>query len=114
LLQKLNCLKRYRRFSVALLLALYAFAATPVYFWHQHHDDTASASKKQPVPNDAESHFKAVCKICTDHHTVYDDTFFLVSTAPLRYQQAHNNRHRVTAVTVFAHRYSNKGPPAEA
>jgi hypothetical protein len=70
---------RYRQWSAALLLALYAFIAMPVQYWHIHPENSKAAAchpadaSKGPRISPAGALQPDGCKICDHHYSAYYD-----------------------------------------
>jgi hypothetical protein len=73
----LTAFTRYRQWSAALLLALYAFIAVPVQYWHTHPEERQVAAYHPADASVSASFFQAHeqlkvdCKICDHHYSAY-------------------------------------------
>ncbi len=71
-------------------MALYAFVATPVQFWHHHNysskTTSASSSDKKETTSVSKSDGKFAegnCQICSHQYSTYNDGTALIFAAPL-------------------------------
>ncbi|HEY0610912.1 MAG TPA: hypothetical protein VGD35_14680 [Chitinophaga sp.] len=107
----MSALSTYRQLIAAILLALYAFIATPVEHWH-HHARAVSGTDltvypKAKVTNAGKEH----CTICAHQYTVYEESI------PFHWQSWSLLLGIITCfywkgITLFITlSCSNKGPP---
>ncbi len=115
---KLTTIKKYKQFIAILLMALYAFVATPVQLWHHHNyaniaasgssnkEETAAFSKS--TGKSAESN----CKVCSHQYSTYNDGATVKFAAPLFIDKAKQGFYYTSIPSTPLHNFSNKGPPA--
>lgn len=100
-----------------VLLAVYAFVATPVQFWHSHSHtslqsvDINEFGNQDEFSNVSYDSSESYCQVCAHHYSVYsEDTCFIV---PEVLTETHLPEGEFTCsfpVTPIRG-FSNKGPP---
>lgn len=114
---KLTTIKTYKQFIAVLLMALYAFVATPVQLWHHHNyaTVTSGASDKKETASFSKSTDKSVeanCKVCSHQYSTYNDGATVIFAAPLFSDKAKQGFYYTSVPSTPLHNFSNKGPPA--
>jgi hypothetical protein len=113
----LTNLKKYKQIIAVLLMALYAFVATPVQLWHHHNYATASSSgtsDKKETASISTSSGKSVdgnCQICSHQYSTYSDYDTVVFTAPLFIATAKDGFYYSSIPSSPLFNFANKGPP---
>jgi len=110
----LNLKRTYKTILAALLLALYAFIATPVSYWHQHNsncnknekDEHSQIVKKSSLDSDEN------CKICTHHYSVASNDATTFYFSGLDFYSSYYTFLSINNITNPGYSKSNKGPPA--
>ena len=117
---ELNKNRKYNPFISILLLALYAFVATPIQSWHQHEyaatSSNSSSEQKQSVSIASAPSQSAEedCQICSHQYSSCDSIGSILFSAPsfgLTSKEGHYY-HSVSPSPLFS--FSNKGPPVLA
>jgi hypothetical protein len=114
-------IRKYKTFITATLLAVYAFIATPVQFWHHHSYEVNNVSDKSSkekvefnVLKSVQQSKDANCPICFHHYSVYNDVakiLFEISDLTL----SSNKEYYIFSIPLSARlNFSNRGPPAVA
>ncbi|WP_332732614.1 hypothetical protein [Flavihumibacter sp.] len=113
--------KKYRQFIAIILMALYAFVATPVQFWHHHKDEQQSGVTRQAEKNDAESlsssagkSLEGNCETCSHKFSSYNEGATIIFAAPVFYPVLKAGFYYSLVPSSPLFRLSNKGPPALA
>ncbi len=113
----LNPFRTYKYLSGAFLLALYAFLATPVQYWH-HHKTIYVA--KQTHASDSQQHFlfqgdgpqqDANCQVCSHKYSAYSEIAILAFNPGHHVTGAQFGYYQLPAVTAPSFPLPNKGPP---
>lgn len=76
---KLTELRKYKNVIAVVLLAVYAFIATPVQWWHHHNYCTVTSvsslqsgsAVKITASNAANKIIENNCQICSHHYSIY-------------------------------------------
>ena len=115
---KLNRILKYKTFITALLLAVYAFIASPVQLWHHHTYETNNGYRKSFKEKKVTS-FSAFskqvkdlnCQICSHYYSIFIDAKAVRLEVPFIVAQS-VEQHYVFSIPSppFLH-FSNKGPP---
>jgi hypothetical protein len=112
----LRFLNKYRHFVSALLLVLYGFVATPVVYWHHHHN--CKTATKQPGPKQIQgtvldniANADTDCPICHHEYAVSEAGAKQITIPPCDAPKAHNGHHHTALAHAFAMPLPNKGPP---
>jgi hypothetical protein len=97
-------------------LALYAFIATPISFWHFHKADGNKADKEQQssVAKKSTTVNEAKCKICDHHYSVGLNDAITVYFSPIKFYNHFFDFYRANKIASPSYGKSNKGPPAVA
>jgi hypothetical protein len=103
----------------ALLLAVYAFIATPVQLWHQH-DYVAtslseSVSKEIQSPSfstSAQQVVDASCQVCSHYYSTFIGTEVVRFEAPFVVAPTVEQSYVFAVPSSPFQCFSNKGPPA--
>lgn len=109
--------KKYKQFIAILLLALYAFVATPVQLWHHHNYANIAASgssDKKETASFSKSTGKSAegnCKVCSHRYSTYNDGATVIFAAPLFIDKAKQAFYNTSIPSAPLHNFSNKGPP---
>jgi hypothetical protein len=110
--------KRYKTYISAVLLALYAFIATPVQIWHHHAYTASSASsnskKETSVTESTAKHFDSNCKICSHDYSVSANDAVTVCFSPITFFNTFSDFYIFNKIANPDYGQSNKGPPAVA
>ena len=114
-------LRKYKKIVAVVLLAAYAFIATPVQWWHHHNYGTASTSSLQTVdakkitaPAAENKTVKDNCQICGHHYSIYSNDDVAVFKI---FSSVINPKQGFYALAIPLAPYfnsTNKGPPAVA
>jgi hypothetical protein len=113
--KKLKLKRNYRPLAAAFLLALYAFMATPVSFWHHHQNNTRKQHTEQNVAAGEENTVVGItCKICSHHYSVAANDAVTVYFAPVTFFNFFSDCYLLTHPTCPHYCQYNKGPPASA
>jgi hypothetical protein len=108
--------RSHKTIVAAFLLALYAFTATPVSYWHHHKsacetsntDQHSEGVKKHNVTTDAN------CKICSHHYSVFANDAITVYFSPITLFNTVNDFGFLKKIANPGYGQSNKSPPAVA
>jgi len=106
----------HRIIIAALFLALYAFVATPVSYWHQHEGDK-DVKQTEQCSKTEKKYSIAVgddCKICSHHYSVADNDAELFVFLFINYFPSLDYTYPVSSISNPGYGESNKGPPATA
>jgi hypothetical protein len=110
--------KRYKTYISVLLLALYAFIATPVQLWHHHVYAASSASsnskEETSVTKSPAKKFDTNCKICSHHYSVAANDAVTVYFPPVTFCNTVIDPYLLNKIANPVYGQSNKGPPAIA
>ncbi len=113
--------KKYKTFIATVLLAVYAFIATPVQLWHHHSNTINTASKKSyaqkvesPVFKSTPQATVANCQVCSHHYSVYSDVATIVFEAPSLILPSNKECYIFSIPLSPFLNFSNKGPPLVA
>lgn len=116
---KLNIIRKYRTFITAVLVALYAFIATPIQLWHNHNYKTNTVSEKSSKEKQSASFSKfsqkvadSNCQICSHHYTTFVDVEVLRLQTPFIVSQSIQQYFVFLIPSPPILHFSNKGPPA--
>jgi hypothetical protein len=114
----LTVFRTYKVLSGAFLLALYAFAATPVQYWHHH---TIHAAKQKHLQysqyslllQDDGPQQDANCSVCTHKYSSYSE-ISVIALEPFNHVAVMPfGSYRLSVVTAPSFSLPNKGPPRE-
>lgn len=117
----MTALLKYKHFIAAALLVVYAFIATPVQYWHQHHYAPACIATVQPgdatdctVSDSSNQTIEEDCKVCSHHYSIYsnDAIAAIVFFIPIIHSKEGFYAHAIPLAPYF--HSANKGPPAVA
>jgi hypothetical protein len=110
--------RRYKTYISAFLLALYAFIATPVQFWHHHaypvSSTTSNSKEKTSVTKSPANIFDSNCKICSHHYSVAANDAVTVYFSPIIFFNTLSVFYLLKKIANPGYGQSNKGPPAIA
>ncbi|MFX1704891.1 hypothetical protein PV783_13100 [Chitinophaga sp. CC14] len=105
--------QKYRSWIASILLALYAFIAMPVHYWHSHPETIKTAATSfDPGIAKACKYIPAGCKVCDHQYTVYynqQDMYAGPVLTPATHRYAFP---AVATCEIPSFACSNKGPPA--
>ncbi|MFC0774171.1 hypothetical protein [Terrimonas alba] len=114
----MTALRRYKHFLAAILLALYAFVATPVQLWHHHDDASTIPAATSSRDTNNESISKAgnaasenSCPVCSHKYSTYSNEAVVSSESFLEIPAAKNGYYCVPVISIPAFSLPNKGPP---
>lgn len=100
-------------------MALYAFVATPVQFWHHHNyaaqTTVSGSSEKKEATSLSKSTGKSVegnCQICSHQYSTYNDGSTVIFAAPVFIANAKEGFYFRVISSVPLFNLANKGPPA--
>lgn len=118
---KLTELRKYKHTIAVVLLAVYAFIATPVQWWHHHTYAVITTSSLQSAgkakiatPHSSNKTIEDNCQICGHHYSIYSNDDVSVFKI---FISANNPRQGFYALAIPLAPYfnsTNKGPPAVA
>ncbi|MBP8115332.1 MAG: hypothetical protein KAY50_08245 [Chitinophagaceae bacterium] len=115
----MNIIRKYKTFITAILLAVYAFIATPVQLWHHHNYETntvsGKSSKEKTSTSFSEISQQAVdanCKICSHHYSTFIEAAIIKIEAPYIVSQSLEQYYVFPILSSPFLHFSNKGPPA--
>ncbi len=97
----------------AFLLALYAFIATPVSYWHHHQtngEQSVIEQHSQKVSNSTVEN-EANCKICSQHYSESVNDAIIIDIPPFQYRSRHRECDLLKILPDPGYNLSNKGPP---
>jgi len=108
--------RNYTTIITACLLALYAFVAMPVSYWHQHKtvSDKYPAAQQSKMVKKSTSAIDANCKICSHHYSVANNDAITLHFSTLSFFTLFNSFFILNTITNPGYSKSNKGPPAIA
>ena len=108
--------KKYKIITTAFMLALYAFIATPVSYWHQHKKyDTSKAQIEQKIYAKAsKTVVDANCKICSHHYAVSNNDAVVLVIPAIKKGSSLIGFCLTKNILNPGYSHSNKGPPAFA
>lgn len=116
---KLNIILRYKTFAAALLLAVYAFVATPVQLWHNHASAAKSVSDKTSVQKQAATFSASYtgtndvnCKTCSHNYSVFINDAVVLPAAPFKALKPGRQYYIFSIPSSPILHFTNKGPPA--
>lgn len=117
----LTKIRKYKNFIAAILLAVYAFVAAPVQFWHLHNYPVTSKSQLSSVEKETTSFAtptgKSVegnCQICSYKYSTYSDDATVIFVALLFNATAKEGFYYNPIFLSPLFNFANKGPPALA
>jgi hypothetical protein len=115
----LKLVSKYKTFISALLLAVYAFMATPVPLWHRHNYEANTVTEKSAQEKELASFSKfslqAVntnCQICSHQYSIFIDTEMVRIEAPFVVNQSVEQHYVFSIPLSPSLHFSNKDPPA--
>jgi len=112
----LTGLRTYKVLLGAFLLALYAFIATPVQFWHHHQVAHAASqthnSQHDILLQDDGSLPDANCPVCSHKYSSYSEIPIIAFEPCHHVAAAQYGGYQLLVVTAFSFSLPNKGPPA--
>lgn len=112
---KLRLKRKYKTIIAALMLALYAFIATPVSYWHHHNfqsTPTSTNQHQQTIEKASVINADANCKICSHHYSVFNDDAIVLSVPTIQQPSPFSIFYAVKDIPNPGYSQSNKGPPA--
>lgn len=113
----LTVLRTYKVLLGVFLLALYAFVATPVQYWHHHtiHAAKQSQHKNSQQPQllqDDGSQQDANCPVCSHKYSSYSEIEIIAFEPCNNMPVTQLASYLLTAVTAPSFFLPNKGPPS--
>jgi hypothetical protein len=114
----LTAFRTYRFLSGVFLLALYAFVATPVQYWHHH--KIVHAAKQNYPKSSLQDHFFQVdgsqqdtgCQVCSHKYSTYSEISIVAFEACNHIAGTAHGYYQLPTVTAPSFPLPNKGPPA--
>jgi hypothetical protein len=115
----LTVFRTYKVVLGAFLLALYAFVATPVQYWHHH--KTVHAAKPDLAKNSQQHLFfqdgdgsqqDANCPVCSHKYSTYSEISIIAFEPCIQVTGAQYGCYQLPSVTAPSFPLPNKGPPA--
>jgi len=108
----LKTLVRHRKLLTALLLALYAFIATPVSLWHHHKVQSPISSSEQKISkatiaNDSDAN----CSICQHQYASSNNDAIFFSLNAIKPTKSFTTFYSFPFLPSIAYSKQNKGPP---
>ncbi len=115
-MQKLKLKSNHKTIVTACLLALYAFIATPVTFWHHHKSncDRKDAGQHEQGVKESDKAVDANCKICSHHYSVAVNDAVTAYFSPLTFFNTVSDFYILKKIANPGYGQSNKGPPVIA
>ncbi|OQP62211.1 hypothetical protein A4R26_18215 [Niastella populi] len=113
----MNPFSTYKNLLGAFLLALYAFVATPVQYWHHHKTihgakkTHAADSQQQLLFQDDGSQQDANCPVCSHKYATYSEIAITASNLGHHVTGPQLGYYQLPAVTAPSFPLPNKGPP---
>lgn len=111
----LTVLRTYKVLSGVFLLALYAFVATPVQYWHHHTihaaKQTQNSQHDQLLQNDG-SQQDANCPVCSHKYSSYSEIPIIAFEPCYHIAVAQPCSYLLANITSPSFLLPNKGPPA--
>ncbi|HEY8897104.1 MAG TPA: hypothetical protein VIM79_19910 [Niastella sp.] len=113
----MTVLRTYKVLSGVFLLALYAFVATPVQYWHHHtihaaiQKETQNSRHDQLLQNNG-SQQDANCLVCSHKYSSYSEISIIAFEPCAHIAEDQLDPYLVSAVTPPSFLFFNKGPPA--
>lgn len=111
--------RKYRQWIAAILLAVYAFIAAPVQWWHHHapveqmnghekklHQQFKAIAKAKSSPDD--------CAICAHKYSTYFHYSFIPDIAPFYFHAITQPDRCSSLYSSSPFHFSNKSPPVKA
>jgi len=111
----LNLKRKYKTIIAVLMLALYAFIATPVSYWHHHNFENSSTSKNQPqqtIEKSSVINTDANCKICAHQYSAFNDDAVKPLISSAKQLLLLNGIFFIKDIPNPGYTQSNKGPPS--
>jgi hypothetical protein len=102
----------------AFLLALYAFVATPVQYWHHHAFENVAKQKRTPgsqydqLLQDDGSQQDANCPVCSHKYSSYSEISIIAFEPCTHIVATQFNSYLPATITASSFLFFNKGPPA--
>lgn len=114
----LTAFRKYKILIAAVLLAFYAFLATPVQLWHSHNyavntqkSDSTNDKKQITFSKSTDKSIESNCQICTHHFsTYYDDATTIFSATLIIALISQGNLYTKIPLDPIFYQ-ANKGPP---
>jgi hypothetical protein len=106
--------RNHKTIITALLLALYAFMATPVSYWHHHKGNCAEQGAAQH-PQAVKKHTtgtSADCKICSHHYSPLANDAVVPEFAAFVHTTRYKQCCLPKRITRPGYTRYNRGPPA--
>jgi hypothetical protein len=115
----LNRILTYKQILAIALLAVYAFIATPIQYWHHHHKSSClkSTSSKEDqkeikASNPRINYNSDDCQICSHQYSVYSNTEFSLLVGTNQNDFIRKGSYQFTIPLSSSYLSINKGPPA--
>jgi len=95
-------------------LALYAFIATPVSYWHHHENNVnkSQTEKHSQIVKKSTLPTFAYCKTCSHHYSVSNKDANIIYFSSESFFPSYNIYFFINKITNPSYKQSNKGPPA--
>jgi hypothetical protein len=115
----LTAFRTYKSLIGAVLLALYAFVATPVPVWHHHaiahatkQTGSTENSRQDILTQGDGSQQDANCPVCSHKYATYTNVAIIAFESAITISGAKNGSYQLPAVAALSFPLPNKGPPA--
>jgi hypothetical protein len=116
----LNRISTYKQILAIALLAVYAFIATPIQYWHHHHKTSSSKStssledqKEIRASNSSINYNSDDCQICSHQYSVYANTEISLLAGTNQNDFIRKGPYQFTIPLSSCYLSINKGPPAQ-
>lgn len=111
--------KKYNPFVAVLLLALYAFIATPTHLWHHHtpkniktSNTTSESNANTNIAKDIYQNSETNCSICSHHYSFYTNVDTpIYQFIGVKHFSIHAN-YTTHFIGILPSINVNKGPPS--
>ena len=117
---KLTELRKYKHLVAVVLLAVYAFIATPVQLWHHHtypaKNIAASPSfdKEKITEAGNNSTIEGNCQLCSHHYSIYSNEAVPAFEIFISFINSKDGFYALAILLAPYFNSTNKGPPAVA
>lgn len=113
----MKLIKKHKKIITAFLLALYAFTATPVSYWH-HHKSTFEKNivtkQHSQVVEESNVAVDDNCKICSHHYSIALNDASTVYFSPIHFFNRVIDLSSLKKIANPGNGQSNRGPPSAA
>ena len=108
--------RKYKTIITVCLLALNAFIATPVSFWHHHTNecDKYEAEQHSQIVKKSALAIDTNCEICSHHYSVANKDATNFHFSSVCFFSSYYTLHVLNKIANPGYSHSNKGPPAIA